>query len=216
MRVNLELPLSSMGRSARVTGKILVRGKSFQSGLTMIELLLAVTILGVILGIGVPTMREFVTLVRVTGNTRDLVSSLKFAQSEAVKQSSTVSICVASDTVADTCDTDATAPWDQGWIVFNGAPSADGVIDDPTDILQISPKREGIRLAFADPQTAQNSFSFLVSGEMRSLDIAPQRITTCNYDQTDTDCSNAIANKDPALTIAILTSGQIITFEPES
>ena len=169
-------------------------------GITLTELMLVTVILGIFLSLGVPSLNEYINLVRTSANQRDLVSSLKFAHSEAVKRSSSVSVCIAA-TTANTCDTDSNASWNQGWYVFTDSPP-DLIIANPTEVLQASLAQSSSTIIFATPQFG---FSFQGTGEINNI-INPQIITTCAFNANNLTCDGASESGQ----IAVMPSGQIV------
>jgi type IV fimbrial biogenesis protein FimT len=101
-------------------------------GFTLIELMTAVMVAGVLLAIAIPSYREMTRNNRISSATNDLVSAFATARSEALRQSTPVSICASTD--GTSCSTVAT-DWKTGWIVFLD-PTTPGVIDSADDILQ--------------------------------------------------------------------------------
>jgi type IV fimbrial biogenesis protein FimT len=85
-----------------------------QSGFTLIELLGALAIVGVLVGIGMPSMTEMVKSSRLTATTNELVSALHIARSEAIKLNKRVTVCESTDGTSCTQNND----WNNGWIVF--------------------------------------------------------------------------------------------------
>ena len=57
-------------------------------GLTMIELLVAVAILAIILGLGVPSLRDWMTAQRVTGVATELATDIRYARSASLSGNS--------------------------------------------------------------------------------------------------------------------------------
>ena len=89
--------------------------KAKQTGFTLIELMVAIFVLAVLLGIGVPNFRDFIRNSRITGATNDLITDFNLARSEAVKRRVPVTLCKSQN--GTTCDADATAAFTR-WIVF--------------------------------------------------------------------------------------------------
>lgn len=77
-----------------------------QGGFTLIEMLVTVTVLAVMLGVGVPSFRNFVAGQKVKTTSQDLMTALVIARSEAVKRNATVTVAPVT---ADT--------WVSGWTV---------------------------------------------------------------------------------------------------
>jgi len=75
-------------------------------GFTLIELMITLAILGVILGLAVPAMSDFVVRQRVDSQAKELMLTLAFARSEAVKQGQDIAILPA---------TNSATGWTNGW-----------------------------------------------------------------------------------------------------
>ena len=104
------------------------------SGFTLVELLIAVAVLGVLLSVATPGFQSIMMDTRQVSSYNKIASVLRFARSEAIKRSVAMSVCPrATDT---TCGTD----WSKGMLVFddataNGAP---GVLDGTDSIVRVS------------------------------------------------------------------------------
>jgi len=85
-----------------------------QRGFTLIELLVTVTVLAILLGVGVPGLRDFVLNNRQVSAVNEVVGSLQFARTEAITRNRNVSLCPSSNGTA--C---SGSEWAVGWIVFN-------------------------------------------------------------------------------------------------
>ncbi len=86
-------------------------------GFTLIELMIALTVLGIAVSIAVPSYAFLITTNRMASEINDFVANLNYARSEAVKRGLSVSLCRSNDTPA-TCNTPTPAGgWEGGWIV---------------------------------------------------------------------------------------------------
>lgn len=101
-----------------------------EKGFTFIELMIAVVLVGVLLGIGVPSFQSMMQVSRMTGDYNSLTGSLNFARSEAIKRASSISVCARA--TENSCGTD----WSEGWLVFDDAGATPGVIDDGETVLK--------------------------------------------------------------------------------
>ena len=82
-------------------------------GFTLVELLVTVTVLGVLLGVGMPNLFNLIEQNRLTTDANNLVVSLNYARSEAIRRNSLVSVCPSAD--GNDCNSDS---WTDGGIVF--------------------------------------------------------------------------------------------------
>lgn len=83
-------------------------------GVTLLELMTALTVLGVLVAISAPAFRQFTADSRTTAAINDLVSALNLARSEALRRSAPAVTCSSDD--QETCAGDD--DWATGWIVF--------------------------------------------------------------------------------------------------
>ena len=95
-----------------------------QNGLPLIEILLAVAILGVVLTTGIPGYQEFIKNNRVSGQAGQLIIALQVTRSEAVKRESGTVICPSTDQLTCSGGTN----WAIGWITFSDL-DQDGALD---------------------------------------------------------------------------------------
>ena len=91
--------------------------KKAQSGFTLLELMLVVTIAGLLLGFGVPAMGNFFRNARITGAANDVMGGLHFTRSEAIKRRVPVTLCTSADPLNNNPVCDASALL-TGWVAF--------------------------------------------------------------------------------------------------
>lgn len=87
------------------------------SGFTLLELIITLTLISVVTAFAIPSMTSFTKNDRLVTNINSMVGHLAYARSEAVKRSQQVSICVSNntDTPAPSC---TGGGWEDGWIVY--------------------------------------------------------------------------------------------------
>ncbi len=86
------------------------------SGFTLIELLITLVIVGVLLVVGIPSLKSFMQSSQLVASTNELISAFHVARSEAIKLNNSVTICESTD--GTSCTDPGTGNWEDGWIVF--------------------------------------------------------------------------------------------------
>lgn len=88
--------------------------------------MVALGIVAILLGLGVPTFARTLAAVRVSAASQRLQAHLALARAESLRQGMRVTVCKSADQAR--CSPEASVGWEQGWIVFadaaaTGAPS---------------------------------------------------------------------------------------------
>ena len=123
--------------------------KRIQSGFTLYEVMVTLTIAGIVLMVGIPSMGEFRQNSRMVSTANDLHSSFYLARSEAARAKTFITICASADSMDDPPTCDVADEFEDGWIVFvddnlNGVVDAsDGniAVDNGETILRRFPAR---------------------------------------------------------------------------
>lgn len=97
-------------------------------GFTLIELVTSITVLAIIVGLALPSFREFVANQRIRNASFDLMAALTLARSEAVTRGVPVSLLRTQTT------------WDQGWTVTDATttPAQNIQVQGPYNSLSIT------------------------------------------------------------------------------
>ncbi len=83
-------------------------------GVTLVELMVALAVLGIVLGLGVPAWSDIVRTNRLVTATNRLVGAIHLARAEAVRSGLRVTLCASRD--GSECTAEG---YEQGWIVFH-------------------------------------------------------------------------------------------------
>lgn len=117
----------------------MARGKSMKRtahGFTLVELLITVAVIGITLKIAIPSFRGMVVDARLSGQANDLLGSLKYTRSEAVKRNARVTMCKRATDITCAVTTTATADWKGGWLIFTDG-GVQGVVDGTDTVLRV-------------------------------------------------------------------------------
>jgi len=158
--------------------------KAKQSGFTLLEMMFTLTLLAVIVGIGVPNLRDFVRNSRMTSSANDIVTDFNLARSEAVKRRVPVTLCKSQD-LANCDEDDADGPFNR-WIVFvddpdpavaNIATDGNGVVDAGEVVLRQRELPEAVTVL---KRADQLRVTFLPSGFPEAEAARIERLLLCD------------------------------------
>lgn len=96
-------------------------------GFSIIELVIAIAISAILLGLAVPSFINFLNSNRVTTQANELLASFQTARMEAIRRNARVIVCASNDADAALPTCAAGSTWN-GWIVHSDA-NGDGVIN---------------------------------------------------------------------------------------
>ena len=90
------------------------QGKVQQHGFTLLEALVAMALLGILVGLAAPTISGLQARQQLQGQGEAFLNSLVLARSEALRRQQRVSVCAQG--LEAQCD--SLGRWHQGWLVF--------------------------------------------------------------------------------------------------
>jgi type IV fimbrial biogenesis protein FimT len=144
---------------------------SKQRGFTLMELMVTLSIAGIMLSIAIPNFTSTIKGSRITTQVNEFVTSMNFIRSEAVKRGVRVSMCKSSD--GATCVT--TGDWAQGWIVFTNQNDDANYDGAPETILKIQGATQS-QIAVVGNSLIVNIISYKASGEI----VGSGTVTFCD------------------------------------
>ena len=144
--------------------------KRHAAGFSILELMVALTVLGILLGVGIPAFRATVENNRLVSANNEFISALNYTRSEALKRSNPVSLCASTN--GTTCA--GSTNWTTGYIAF-GDTNANGNLDGAETVLQAWPAtqtnltlnsttRTFVRYASTGVSSGTETFSLLKPG----------------------------------------------------
>lgn len=88
----------------------------FQTGMTLIELMIVLVLLGIIMGVATPGMKQLLAMQQVRASVHDLSADFALARTLAVSRRQVMVVCPAAD--GQCVDG---SEWSRGWMVFTDA-----------------------------------------------------------------------------------------------
>lgn len=101
-----------------------------EAGYTLVELLVAVALIAVAAGWGIPAFSAWTASARVTSAANEMLGAILFTRSEAMKRRHRVVLCKSAD--GEWCAT--TGDWRQGWMIFDD-PDGNGLRSAAEELL---------------------------------------------------------------------------------
>lgn len=145
--------------------------KPYQRGLTLMELLVTIAIIGVLIGIGIPSFRNWILDAELTRASNDLVTAVQLARTEAIKRRAPVTVCVATLAAPGTCI--ATPAYGSAfvWTVF--VDSDRNLVADTLPVMRtLDAPPEGIRATILPDAGSANTPYFAIGETGRSVAAA--------------------------------------------
>jgi type IV fimbrial biogenesis protein FimT len=138
------------------------------AGFTVTELVMVMTIIGILTAIGVPSFKYVTASNRISSEINGLLGDMQFARSQAIKQGLTVTICTSSNSTQanPSCNTGGAANvWNTGWIVFLDS-NNNQQVDAGEQVIRVQP-------AFNSTDTLTSVLPTYTSATYNRLGYAP-------------------------------------------
>jgi type IV fimbrial biogenesis protein FimT len=153
-------------------------------GFTLIELMMAITVLAILLGLAVPSFRDASLGSRLTSYANDLVASAQLARSEAIKRNRPVVICATETTADDDVVCVDEANWEGGWSV--GFLEDVDRLDEDGDPITVTVVNEILRQPALTPEfrftiTAGGGADNVIVFPPTVAGVTPVTFTVCRF-----------------------------------
>jgi type IV fimbrial biogenesis protein FimT len=154
------------------TGMTVTASSTTQRGFTLVELLTAMAVAGIVGMFVVPALNVFAANAALRGTAYDLMAAMTLARSEAVKHMSEVIVCRSADPMAasPSCG-GADGDWTTGWIVF-ASRDGDDDYDAGTDVLLGAGEASGPRTRVLTNAGAASHVEFRADGSLNGAAVA--------------------------------------------
>lgn len=158
------------------------------AGFSFVELLIVLTLAGLLLSMAVPAFAGFLAIQRSNSTINRFVASLHLARGEAIKRNARAVVCKSADGLS--CSSHG--GWEQGWIVFHDANNNAALDAGEQVVQQQGASSAGPRLS-GNAQVA-NYVSYSASGSAKLVSGAFQAgtFTLCPASASGTDVRQII------------------------
>jgi type IV fimbrial biogenesis protein FimT len=194
--------------------------KHKHTGFTLIELMITLAIVGILLTVGVPSLKTFMQGNQLIAASNELISALHVARSEAIKLNSRVSICESSDGIK--CSN--TGSWKNGWIVFvdfagtltNNGSSCTGI--NTNCLLRVHDAINDPLLSMSGVDTngnAVSSFTFTARGMPKDISGVSESgvFSICSFDSSNTVIDSRAVVLSLSGRVRVSDSAAVINFK---
>lgn len=154
----------------------------FENGFSLIELIISISILGILLTLAAPSFISTVQRNQLSSSVSELHSILSLSRSEAIKRASYTTLCASSDLM----NCSDSMSWSNGWILFMDN-DGDGIFEDDGDAV-LCEINEDCLLKLSDSLSINVVLTANVS--FITFDLNGLPIATANYTASITSCSN--------------------------
>lgn len=192
-----------------------------QRGFTLVELLVAVAIFALLLGLGIPAYKEWMMRTQIRVMSETLISGLTTARNQALHRNTAVMFSLTTNLAAD-CRRNSGAT---NWVISefdpeNACSAAPSDTDAPRIIEKRSSGESGSRTkvsAVTATNTAASNVVFTGLGRVRAKDLAGNdaiSIINVSYNGKSTDTCQKDGGYIRCLRIEITTGGEARMCDP--
>ncbi len=136
------------------------RTRQAQRGLTLLEAMMVLPVIGVLLGLGLPEMSRFLQRQRLESTHSELRAALAYARGEAIRRSAQVTLCRRAAASGPAQCATGGRDWSAGWMVFVDRSAQSGSPDPVVgEILRVHESVEPqIKVSFTAPRGASLTY----------------------------------------------------------
>lgn len=120
-----------------------------QRGFTMVELMVTITVLGVLMAIAAPSFVDFMRRNQVTSTTNEFLTTLRMARSTAITRNLFVSVCPSANATAAKPSCSNSKDFSTGYLVY--VASAPGkTYEDGNELLRVNEGADRVSIMVPD------------------------------------------------------------------
>jgi len=168
------LPRSDESRVMKVSENVapnMVVSPKHCRGMTLVELVVAFAIAGILIAFAAPSLRESIQNNRMVTQINGLHAALSLARAEAVKRRNNVTMCKSND------GTSCSGAWQEGWIIFVDT-DHDGSVDGEEVVRTFDGVPAGNSLLFSQTHVIYSNKGNARSGTNGTFTLCDSRGVT--------------------------------------
>lgn len=130
--------------------------RSTATGFSLLEMMVVVAIIGIIMAVALPSMRDLLANQRTKSTALDVLTTVMFAKGEAIKRGTEISIKAPSDDLND------------GWCVIFGTAADCDPASPGTGVMYVQAPNRNLDIAWVAPTTGTR-ITFNRAGRLATL-----------------------------------------------
>ncbi len=144
--------------------------KTASRGMTLLELMMALTVVAILVAIAVPSFQQVTASSRTASAINDFITAVTLARSEALRRATPTRVCAS----ANLADCSGAPDWATGWVVFVDIDN-DGVVDDDELVQTFAPLGASLTATGSAASVGYNTLGMgeLVGGVPFALEVTP-------------------------------------------
>lgn len=151
-------------------------------GFSLIELMVTLVIAGILLGVGLPSFKDFLAVSKIADTSNALVHSIHLARSTSVERLEATGVCVSDAPMIDDASCTVGSNYNNGWFVYVDS-DGDGLRGVAEEVVE-RVDAPGSAFTFDPSKTFENQIYFNDSGA--SISVAGKPISgTIGIDYAD-------------------------------
>lgn len=119
---------------AQIAASLGARLRRPSAGITLIEIIVVLAIVGIIIGVAIPSLSDLLRSNSVSNHVNRFVALANYARTEAVKRNRPITLCKSSDLTS--CSNSESINWSHGVVVFVDS-DQDRAVDAGETVLRV-------------------------------------------------------------------------------